>query len=515
MRSIPLVLSLLLCLPSLAGTFTIQVEAPQHRGEVVSLFRYDDLFTLRTRLLVRGLLNNEGTTTLQGEVVEGTTHRVQLRIGDVVSDLYLRAGHALHVRVLPTSAARSLNGTTRADLEFLDLGPLDVNALAADLNGRVDDFISEDLATDRVAGMQAVEVTRKEGGNAADSTKRPPTLFVTPLLSAQRVDTFEHKLDRFYAGVDDAWFIAYRRYTMAGLRQGPRTIDKDLYARYLSDGTVYYDNPEQVRFLRGFFADLLPGQVVRDAGDTLRTRLREGDVAGLVELVQRNDFLRHHQQLSELVLMDQLYLMHPGKLLERAHVRRTLQQIAETSTYAEHRAIATNMLWDLTAMSVGQPLPSVRLLDDRDRPVALDSLLQGPVCVVVTAAWCTYCAVELEALERLHTEYKGSIRIIAIALDTSITAVRAYRKAHPGQDFAWYRAMADQELREQLRLRAIPAVFLLNDGILARSPAPLPSEGLGALFHQARTAVEQDQRIKVWEEPDGIKGERPTSPTPR
>jgi hypothetical protein len=61
----------------------------------------------------------------------------------------------------------------------------------------------------------------------------------------------------------------------------------------------------------------------------------------------------------------------------------------------------------------------------------------------------------------------------------------------------------------------VPAFLLLNDGILARSPAPLPSNGLGGLFHQAKVATEQDQRIKVWEEPEGIRDERATPPTPR
>ncbi len=48
-------------------------------------------------------------------------------------------------------------------MTFLDLDPLDINALTTDVNERIDAFVAEDLATDEVAGMQAVDIQRKEG----------------------------------------------------------------------------------------------------------------------------------------------------------------------------------------------------------------------------------------------------------------------------------------------------------------------------------------------------------------
>ena len=76
--------------------------------------------------------------------------------------------------------------------------------------------------------------------------------------------------------------------------------------------------------------------------------------------------------------------------------------------------------------------------------------------------------------------------------------------------------MADQELREQLRLRNLPVFFLFNDGILARSPAPLPSNGLGDLFHQARVArTAGSSASRCGMNAEGIRNERATFlPTP-
>jgi thiol-disulfide isomerase/thioredoxin len=512
----PLLTTLLLlsALSGVAGPFTMVVEAAGLGSDVVSLHRVDDLWTLRSTPITRALLDATGHATLHGELSDGVTHRVQLRVGDAVGELFLRTGSTLRVRLLQPTGARSLSGTTRLGLEFIDLPPLDANALVTDLNERVDAFIAEDLATDRVAGMQAAAVTRLNGGRR-DSTQRPPTLFVIPELSEQRLDTFEMKLRHFYREVNDPWFEAYLHFSMAGLREGPRANDRAIFERYLKNADLRYDNPEQVRFLRSFFADMLQGQVLRDQGDTLRQAVQRADLAELRRMAQRNDFLRGNERLSELVLLDQLHLLHPGKLLDRAAILRTLDSAALRSSFSEHRLLAANMRWDLSTMRAGEVLPALRVIDERDRPVSLDSLLQGPVCLAITATWCTYCSVEMAGLEQLKKDNGDAVRVIVIVLDSSATALRNYRKAHPGQDFIWLRALADQELREQLRLRSIPAFYVLNDTVLARSPAPLPSQGLGALFHRAGVEQERDGTIKVWEEPEGVRQRNTTAPTPR
>jgi hypothetical protein len=78
--------------------------------------------------------------------------------------------------------------------------------------------------------------------------------------------------------------------------------------------------------------------------------------------------------------------------------------------------------------------------------------------------------------------------------------VNAYLKRYPSRDFRWLHAAAEQQLREDLRLRNLPTVLIVQDGMLVRSPAPLPSGGLGELFHRAKVETERDGRIKVWDD---------------
>ncbi len=476
---------------------SLRIQAKAFAGQPISLYRYDDLLTLRATRLATDLIADDGTAQLSAPV-QGTA-KWRLRVGDVFGDLYARPGARYDIEFTPPSpgTARSIAGTARTNLYFRDLDPLDPNALTSDLNARIDAFISEDLATDQAAGMQAVAVERRS--SQADSARRPATLFVMPVWSRQRVDSFETKVRRFYRDVNDPWFNRYMHNSFAGIRYGPRVNEEEMHREWIKGRPLTYDDPELVRFMRSFYHEhLMLAQ--RYHGAALARAFALGDADSLKAVLARNDFLRDDDRRCEWVMMDLLHQQYHSKLVDKRGALAILRQTAERSAYAEHRIIAANMVWDLTAMQVGERLPRMRLEDLRGREASLDSLLDGPACVVLTASWCTYCVQELEALEKLRQEHEGFVRVIAIALDADGAALRRFTAAHPGMRFTWLRAAAEQELRDDLRVKSLPTFYLLNDGVLAHSPAPLPSRGLGALFHQAKTAAEKGARIKVWDD---------------
>lgn len=483
----------------MAGSFTIHVTAPKDEGHAVLLYRYDDLLTLRTIRVSEAMLATDGKATLSGNV-EGT-QRMQLRIADAIADVYVRSGSVINVEwpgpdpMVP----RSLNRPVRVPIVFHDMDALDINALTSDLNERLDAFLMEDLATDAAAGMQVFDIQRKSG-ELPDTSSRPPTLFVTPDLSTARVDTFEHKLKRFYRGIEDPWFDGYLEYGIAGLRHGPRANDRELYERYLKGRPVLYSNPEYVRFLRSIFEDHLQAFTFRHHQRDLENAMASRKLDSLTVVFARHDFLKDDARLCELVVLDQLYMHYNNPIVHREAAERMLLQASTSSTYPEHRMIATNMLWDVSTMSTGSPLPAMRLTE-LDGTAADPAILnEGPVCVVITATWCTYCELEMAGLEQLHEEYEGIIPIVVIALDQEPATIKTYLKRHPARDFIWLHAEAENQLREDLRIRHLPTVLLLQDGKLLRSPAPLPSGGLGEVFHRARVNAEQEGRIKVWDE---------------
>ncbi|MBK7087065.1 MAG: hypothetical protein IPH53_21425 [Flavobacteriales bacterium] len=206
--------------------------------------------------------------------------------------------------------------------------------------------------------------------------------------------------------------------------------------------------------------------------------------------------MRDDDRLCELVMIDQLYLNHPGKILDRAGILRVLEDVAATSAYPEHRHIASNMVWSLTAMRPGSTLPELRVHNTVGVPVEPDSVFHGATCLVITASWCTYCDVEMRALGKLQETYGDVMNYAVIALDSSATELRRYAASLPGDRWTWLMADDPTALREALRIQAVPVFILLNDGIVAQNPGPQPSQGLAGVLHAMRVAADEKDRIK-------------------
>ncbi|MDX9750406.1 MAG: hypothetical protein RBT71_04925 [Flavobacteriales bacterium] len=490
---------LLAALPSAGQGFTLRVDAPAYPGQAVLVYTYLDLFTRRTERLATALPDSTGSATVSGPATG--TQKLRIRVGETYADLYVRPGSRLHVRYgLPEPGTpRSMSGTTPAVIELLDLDPLDINALTSDLNQKLDDFLMEDLATDRAGGMQALDLVRR-GEAAPDTMDRPPTLFVTPNMSSARLDTFETRLRHFYRGIDDPWFADHLTYGVAGMRLGPRANDRALYERLLRDRPIDTTNPEQVRFIRGFFTELLGTFALRHHEAATLRALAMPTADSLKAVFARHDFLRDNDALAELVMLDQLYTHneHPG--VQRADVLRLIADVATRSAHPAHRTIAANMHWDLTTMQRGGTLPAMRLTDLNGRAVDIDTMLNGATCIFITAGWCTWCDLELTGLAQLDRTYNGIIPVTVISLDTALADAAAHRARHEGHFRHWLHAPAELQLREDLRIRTLPAIYLLNDDRLEWAPAPLPSDGLGAIFHRTRTEAREKGRTKVWDD---------------
>ena len=483
-----------------AAPCRITIDAPDHVGRAAVLYRYMDLFSMRLEVLAVGEVDAHGGVTLIGEVQDIV--KGQVRLGMDVAELFLKPGAQYTVRLLPRDRndTQSMSGTALRELEFLGLDGLEVNALTTDLNEQLDAFIAEDLATDQAAGMQALDLVRKKGSAKPDTSGRPATLFINPSWSEARVDTFERKLRKHYLGVNDPWFAAHMESALAGLRFGPRTNDSALFVRALKDKPVRYNDPEYVRFVLSFFEDhLITHPFVTDE-DALVNAIANADLDSLKLLFRKSDFLLD-DRLCELVVLNEAYANYNGKTFDKSGIRRLLEQASAGSGYPEHRLIAANMLWDLTHMQPGDMLPSMMAWNTTGEKVELDTLLgEGPVYLAITASWCTYCELELSALEKLYSEYGKVVRFITLDIDGTTTSIAAQQRLHPLRTWPHLLADSDPLLLDKLRLRSVPAFYLLDGRSLKHAPAKAPSAGIGADFHRIAASVHEVGGRRVWDE---------------
>ena len=482
------------------NTCRVALHAPGHGQRTTLLYRYDDLITQRTVMIAQAELDDAGKAVFEVPVQEVT--KALVRIGPVNATFFITPGarYELEIPLPDRNTPRGIGGTTKVDPLFHGLDPLDPNALTTDLNIRIDAFLAGDLATDQGAGMHAADRIRSTPKDSSRVSDRPPTLFVLPSPDQARIDTFELKLRRFYAEVRDPWFWEYLDYAVGGLRLGPKANKKLLHGQLVKSRSIAYNNPEQLRFLRNFFSEHMMVEVYRDDMQRLKQHIAATASESVMAMFAAHEFLKPDPRLQELLMISELYAHYHGRQFDRAGIELILTGVRERSAYPEHRTIAANMLWDLTAMRAGAEFPSLSLRDINGVEVKLDEQLQGAVCIAITAGWCTHCEVELGALQKLQTDYGDYVRFVVIGIDSSFAEFAAAARARPARNWTWLYAGDDPLFMDALRLRSVPAFFLLNDRIIARNPAPVPSQGMAALFHKLETEAEQENKIKFGSE---------------
>jgi cytochrome c biogenesis protein CcmG/thiol:disulfide interchange protein DsbE len=86
---------------------------------------------------------------------------------------------------------------------------------------------------------------------------------------------------------------------------------------------------------------------------------------------------------------------------------------------------------------IGHPVPDAGVEDLDYKPVRFSQLTGQPTVITFWATWCGPCIEEMPIFTRLVAEYKGALRVLAVAtMDTRIDSVNFIKK-HPDFTFTY------------------------------------------------------------------------------
>jgi thiol-disulfide isomerase/thioredoxin len=83
----------------------------------------------------------------------------------------------------------------------------------------------------------------------------------------------------------------------------------------------------------------------------------------------------------------------------------------------------------------GTRLPGLEVRDAAYASLKLSDMAGTPTLVIFWAPWCVYCIEEMQALAKLEPAYRGSLRVVAIAVQDSRLNVLSWIEAHPQFNF--------------------------------------------------------------------------------
>lgn len=110
---------------------------------------------------------------------------------------------------------------------------------------------------------------------------------------------------------------------------------------------------------------------------------------------------------------------------------------------------------------IGQPAPSLAFADANKKPVSFASIAQGKKYVIVDfwASWCAPCRKAVPALKEFYAEHGKDVEIISVSIDKKDAD---WVKADKEEKFPWKSFLDRQEIADAYKVKAIPAMFLLD-----------------------------------------------------
>ena len=280
--------------------------------------------------------------------------------------------------------------------------------------------------------------------------------------------------ERFPIDYDPTNFYkSYLYYYYAGLEGMLLHKSPDsLYAKYLDNEYVLYDNPSYFSFLNSFYSNYLLSSP-RIGKELLSHAINEeGNFLSLFNAIGKDPLLVN-ERLRELAILINLPELYEDKDFSKKKILKILEDLRISSHFAEHRKMAENVLFQLQQNSTGSSLSEVKLKEIGGSSFRFSDLKGKWVYVQFFNLDCPDCIREMMILKELKAKYGDKIEFVSISLDFTVSHLLQFKEKYP--QFDWHFVHFNNQFAwlDELEINSLPDNILLNpDGTIARRNAP-------------------------------------------
>lgn len=265
-----------------------------------------------------------------------------------------------------------------------------------------------------------------------------------------------------------------------------------MYAKYLDNEYVLYENPSYMAFLNGFYSNYFLISPRLGKSIIMHSVNEEGNFLSLFNAVGKDPLLVN-ERLRELAILINLPELYDDKDFNRKNIRKILEDIQSSSHFAEHRAIAENILYKLQQNRPGSEIADVQLKELGGSSFHFPDLKGKWIYVQFFNLSCLDCLREMSLIKELKTKYGDKIEFVSISLDFSISTLLQFKEKYPQFDWHFVHFNDQFEWIDNLEITSLPDNILINpEGKLYQRNAPDITRDL-SIFLLRLFAPEEEQ----------------------
>lgn len=444
--------SLLLSLITHAQNVIIKGLAKTYEFKEIGVWVNSDYISNIQKQLTYTVIDSSGNFTLEFNSKE--IQYITLKIEKNISSLYIEPKGNYELILFPPDSSTYQNPNLEKiiQLSIKLKSKTEINALTMDYDDRFDEFLGTSY------------------------------LRIKPQL---QIDSFKLSMREFYSTVNNPYFKTYINYTIASIEQKTKISEKKLFAEYLMNKPIIYNNPEYMLFFNAFFKQKIKDFSMTKAGAPMGFQINDrGSFAGTMELLKRDSFLQN-DTLRELVLIKGMYEAYYDNSFKRPAVVAILQQVVQETIIEEHKRIAQNILNSFSKLKTGTFAPYFELPDKTGLTHSIDELRNKKyVYLMFYDVNCSVCQQQMKIIPSLIKLYGDRITFVSISSDKKIADLKNFQSKNTKYSWLFLYDNSLGKLNKDYEIKSIPSYFLIDpDGKFIQVPAESPDGEIDRTFY--------------------------------
>ncbi len=275
----------------------------------------------------------------------------------------------------------------------------------------------------------------------------------------------------------NSYFENYKWYRWAELEEITGiSSGKTLVIKYLYDKDILYDQLSYADFFAGYYQNYFPTEVKYNYLQFVDQINNVRSLSNILDSIGKDTMLRN-ERFRELVFIYGLKNLYNDPLIIKSSVLALLKQITEQSKFEQHKKIAKNMIFSLTALEPGQKLPPFSFTDISKKTFVNKDLKDKYTYFVFVKSKCNDCEIELATLQKIMPKYADKVDVVVVNCDYEFaTYYHQYNSKTTLYTFLHFNR--DIEFLERCEIINYPSFLLVDpQGHVVSFSYPAPSQG--------------------------------------